>query len=130
MSEDLAPLSLFSEKVQTMEKNEIRLKLINMENQEMPPRLINSNQTNHIAYTNGVNNSNHDWSRLRIVDLIGERSMFLFHALGINCDFLEVDAIQWSKRKDYNSIRKVIHEALICINECTFRQNIILPRPA
>lgn len=152
MSEELAPLSLFSEKVQIIDKNVMRQKLINMGNQEMPPRIINSNQlTNHIAYTDGVNNPNYDWSRLEIADLIGERSIYFFHVLGINRDFLNVDASQWSKQKDYNSVKKAIHEALICINdgserviskckskykrqrcrkECTFRQNIILPPPA
>lgn len=115
----------------------------------MPPRLIELNQlSNHIAYTDGMNNSNYDWNHLRIVDLIGERSMFFFDALGINRDFLRVDAKQWSKRRDYNSVKKVIQETLICTNdgserviskckikckrqrcrkECTFRQNIIVP---
>lgn len=79
MGEELAPLSLFSEKLETAEKKEIRQKLINMENQVIPPRLINSKQlTNHIAYTDGLNNSFYNWSHLRVVDLIGERSNFFF----------------------------------------------------
>lgn len=151
MSEELVPLSLFSEKLQIAEKNEIREKLINFESETMPPRLMSPNQlNNHIAYTSGMNQPKYDWSLLSIVDLIGERSVFFFDVLGINRGFLRVDASEWGKQKEYNAVKRVIHAALICINdgserviskckskykkqrcrkECTFRQNIILPPP-
>lgn len=148
MSEELSPLSLFSQKVTVAEKNAMREKLNVSEDAEIPIRQIDQNEfSNYINYSAGVNKPNYNWNSMSVVDLIGVRSNFFFNTLNINRDFLKLDASAWNKNRSYKEAKKTIENALVCVNDAservisnckrkfkhqrcrkenTFRQNILL----
>lgn len=144
MSEELAPLSLFSSKISNDVKNMMREKFIH---ENTPPRLSNSN---HVAFIDGANNPDFDWNSISVVDLIGPRSNYFFEILNIEVNFLRLNANEWDKNSGYISAKKTIEDALVCVNDCserviskckstfkrqrcrkesTFRSNIVIPKP-
>lgn len=97
ISEELAVLSIFSEKLSFCEKNEIAAKLLQIDD-ELPERDIDNENVD-------------DWRTKRIVDFIGDRSLHLFHLFDIALDFLGISADQWITSAEYlnaqNKIEKV-----------------------
>lgn len=144
MSEELIPLALFSEKIPTIEKNEMRQKMNELIGQEIPPRNYSSH-SNHIAYSGDTNPND---SEFNLKNLIGERSLFLFQTMNLCYIFLETDAAEWKNSNSYRMAKRAITDALICVNDVTervisngkskykkqrcrneqsFRRNILLP---
>lgn len=120
MSEELIPLALFSEKIPTIEKNLMREKMNELIGQEIPQRNY-SGQSNHIAYTGDTNTSNRNESAFNLKNLIGERSLFLFQTMNLCYDFLETDAAEWSYNNSYQTAKRTINNALLCVNDVTER---------
>lgn len=114
MSEELAPLSLFSKKVSTQEKNAIAAKLLLTSNNIVPIRRINSN---HISFKDGTDTEDYDWSSICIVDLIGDRSHFFFDTMNLPRNFLSIDSSEWEYNPEYIQGKKIVENALICIND-------------
>lgn len=116
MSEELAVLSLFSEKISILEKNRISDDLFAIMNEPIPDRQIDGNElSNCIKYLAG--NENTDWRTIQVHDLIGKRSLFLFNALNLSVGFLEIDAALWARDDEYIEAKKKISNTLICTNE-------------
>lgn len=143
MGEELAPLSLFSEKLSVQEKNAIAKKLCMTADKIMPLRNLRSN---HISFAEDIDYENYDWSSKSVIDLVGGRSHFFFDIMNLPKNFLRVNASQWENNDSYNKAKQIIQDALICINdgservisncknklqkqrcrkESTFRQNIL-----
>lgn len=118
LSEELIPLALFSEKVSTIEKNEMREKINEFVGQTIPPRNY-SGQSNHIAYTGDTNTSNRNDFNLK--NLFGERSLFLFQTMNLCYDFLEMDVTEWKNNYSYQMAKRAITDTLICVNDVTER---------
>lgn len=113
LSEELIVLFLFSDKASISEKNRFAARLLQIDD-DMPERDLRSN---HIKYNGNVT----DWRRKQITDFIGQRSLFLFRALDISLDFLNIDAEQWSSNALYCSGKAKISATLICVNDNTER---------
>lgn len=120
MGEELAPLTLFSEKSSIQQKNLIAEELLSMANNIMPAR-NDSPSSNALAYNTGRNNDNYDWGSISVTDLIGHRSHFLFDVMNLPRNFLRLNASEWKTNKDYNSAKQIIQNALICVNDCSER---------
>lgn len=144
MSQELAPLSVFSTKLSVQEKNEIAEKLCSTA-ERIAPRETNQ-LSNHTSFDEALNDANYDWSSKRVIDLIGERSLFFFDTMNLPRGFLSIDAGEWDTSRDYMRAREIVQSALVCINdgservvsnskyklqrqrcrkESTFRQNIL-----
>lgn len=118
MSEELSVLSLFSDKVSIAEKNHIAATLIEMK--ELPTSNSRIDKmSNHFKFS--IGNERTDWHSMRIHDLIGERSLFLFESLEISIDFLENDAEIWSDDLEYIQAKEKISNTLVCINDTSER---------
>lgn len=114
LGQELVVLAIFSMKLANDEKNEIALKLKEYLAEPIPPRDINAN---HIRLVDPIN----DWQRTRVVDLIGERSPYLFRLFNLQMAFLNVDANNWNTDKGYIDAKKTIEESLICVNDSVER---------
>lgn len=114
MSEELAPLSLFSNKLSTHEKNMVAAKLLSAVDNIVPAR---STDNNHISFKQGIDNENFDWSSKSIVDFIGDRSHFFFDIMNLSRNFLSIDSSNWEYNCDYVRAKEMIEGALICIND-------------
>lgn len=121
LGEELAPLSLFSEKVSNQEKNDIAEKLVATFDKIMPPRGLNASNSNHIAYNDGNHDQNHDWRAKSVADFIGNRSLFFFEVMNLPRNFLRSDANGWKRNREYISAKRNIKRALICINDASER---------
>lgn len=115
MSEELAPLSLFSDKVSTQEKNIIAMNL----QEKITP--VRKHPSNHIAYCDGIDDHSYDWQSKRVSDLIGDRSQFFFDTMNLPRNFLMSDASVWNKNNEYISAKQTVQNALICINDASER---------
>lgn len=115
MGEELAPLTLFSEKSSNEHKNLIASKLLSTERSDMPLR--DDRVYNHLAYHTGREDENFDWSSISVTDLIGKRSNFFFDVMNLPRNFLRLDASQWSKDREYKRAKNVIQKSLICVND-------------
>lgn len=114
LSEELAPLSLFSEKVSNREKNRISEKLRLAQDDMIPTRKHNGNDpSNHIALSEIIM----DWNTKSVADLIGERSNFFLDAMNLPRSFLTSDASEWSQNRDFLIARETVMKSLICIND-------------
>lgn len=114
MSEELAPLSLFSKKLSTHEKNTVATKLLLAVDKIVPAR---KNDKNHLSFKQGFDIENYNWSSKSIVDLIGDRSHFFFDIMNLPRNFLSIDSNDWESNCDYIRAKEKIEGALICIND-------------
>lgn len=122
MSEELAPLSLFSNKVSNADKDMIAEKLISTRDKIMPTRRLDGrNVSNHILYSDGIIDENLDWSSRNVTDFIGDRSNFFFDAMDLPRNFLRLSAREWNKDRDYVRAKKIVQNTLICINDASER---------
>lgn len=121
MGEELSPLSLFSNKVSTVEKNAMREKLNVFLDQVMPPRMNSNRNSNHISYNNTIDSSSNVINTLNLVDLIGERSPYIFSIMKLSRNFLHLDADQWDNDCEYRAAKKTINDAIVCVNDGTER---------
>lgn len=122
MSEELSPLSLFSDKVSIQQKNLISQKIIRSQDKIMPLRQFSkSRRTNQVAYSDGIDDRNHDWNSKCVADLIGDRSAFFFDTMNLPARFLRLDASVWNENPDYVNAKKTVENALICINDASER---------
>lgn len=122
LSEELAPLALFSQKTSLQEKEAMAEKLLLAEGKAMPQRNISvRNISNHIAYNEGNNTENYDWGSKNIVDFIGDRSNFFFDAMNLPRSFLRLHANEWNKNYGYIRAKCIIQRSLICINDASER---------
>lgn len=120
MSEELSPLSLFSDKASIQQKNLIAQKLSLIQNEVMPLRRRHE-RSNQIAYSDGIGDRNHDWNSKCIADLIGDRSQYFFDIMNLPRNFLRLDASEWNRNPDYINAKKIAENALICINDTSER---------
>lgn len=104
LSDELIVLGLFSEKVSTEDKNEMRLLL----NNEYEERTQNS-----LRHTDEI----HDIKNLQLQSFVSDRSSFLFNLLEIDADFLSEDSNDWDDNESYQSARKKVHELIIVVND-------------
>lgn len=121
MGEELSPLSLFSNKVSTVDKNAIKEKLNVFLGQVMPPRMNSNQNSNHISYLGKIDCSSNVLNTLNLVDLIGERSPYIFSIMKLGRNFLRFDADQWDNDCEYQAARKTINDAIVCVNDATER---------
>lgn len=94
------------------EKNEVAAILNQKDNINLPLRRIGSN---HTEYTAEITFSNvHE---LNIMQLIGERSHYLFQIMKIRTNFLHCDAESWPTNNEYLNARYMISKTLVCVND-------------
>lgn len=118
LGEELLPLSLFSKKTSIQEKEAISERLILAEEIAMPQRtLVGRDISNCIAYSEGNNTENYDWSSKIIADFVGDRSNFFFEALNLPRNFLRLNANEWNKNHEYIHAKNIVQSSLICIND-------------
>lgn len=113
LSEELITLSLFSEKLSTIEKNEMAATLLRLD-QNYPERDLRSN---HVKYNENVDR----WQNKRIVDFVGDRSLYLFRLFEIPLNFLSMDCNEWPTNHSYLCAKEKIMAALVCVNDNTER---------
>lgn len=120
MSEELSVLSMFSTKVSCDEKNEIAAMLLQQNNVNLPVRRITPDEvSNHIRYSNDIEFGN--INQLRVADLVGERSFYLFNVMNISTEFLHNDARTWFKNNEYLRAKHLISKTLTCVNDTSER---------
>lgn len=117
MGQELAPLSLFSDKVSSQQKNIMAEKLLNNQMVARDYRY----SSNHLAFSVDEDEETYDWSSKQISDFIGERSRFFFEVMDLPRDFLNVDASEWNTNLTYIRARKIIQSTLICVNDTSER---------
>lgn len=116
------PLTIFSNKISIQEKEAMAERLVLAEGKAMPQREISvRNISNHIAYTEGNNYENLDWSSKNIVDFVGGRSNFFFHAMNLPRSFSRLSPNEWNKNHDYIRAKRIVQSSLICINDASER---------
>lgn len=114
LGQELVVLSLFSKKLTIDEKKQIASKLKEFTAHPLPQRDTN---LNHIQFVDEIDN----WRSVKLVDLIGERSPYMFQLMELQTSFLDLDASEWETNQCYLMAKNTIENALICVNDCTER---------
>lgn len=102
--EELAVLSLFSEKNSIENKNRMRMKLASNPN-PIPPRTENSLKLK--KYIDGI----------ELPDLISTRSRFLLSLLEIDLNFLNKDAATWKTNTSFKKAKTIIENLVVVVND-------------
>lgn len=106
LGEELVVMSIFSDKVSTHEKNNMRLRL---RSNVLPPRNENSIRLKYYQ------------DDMVLSDLITERSYFLFSILEIDTSFCEKPAETWSRNTSYRNAKKLVQKLIVVVNDSAER---------
>lgn len=110
LSDELAPLALFSKKISDDDKDDIGLLLI-------PGASLSNRTCNSIRHQDALN----DIQSLSLINFISTRSSFLLDRLNIDTSFLQECAENWQRMKAYNDAVKKINDLIIPVNDGTER---------
>lgn len=89
--------------------------------QMMPPRMNANQNSNHISYVGDIDCSSNVLNTLNLVDLIGERSPYIFSIMKLGRNFLRLDADHWHNDCEYQAAKKTVNNTLVCVNDATER---------
>lgn len=106
LGEELAVLSLFSEKVSIEAKNWMRVKLTSTQYSQRSENSVKLQE-----YTDGV----------ELQDLISGRSRFLLSIVGIESSFLDKNAATWKYNSSYKKAKKSLNRLIVVVNDLAER---------
>lgn len=106
LGEELAVLSLFSDKVSVDDKNRMRVKLLS---NQYPPRSKNSLKLE--KFIDGT----------ELPDLVTERSRFLLSILEIELSFLNINAATWKNNPTFKKAKREAEGLIIVVNDLAER---------
>ena len=106
LTEQLIPLCLFSNKVNTSTKSLIAAKILSFS----PPK----------NYKLGKPNFQKVNSATELVDLVGENSYLLFHILNVQFNWLNKEPINWEEDEEFNKANKFVR-TVKTVNDCAER---------